>query len=319
MASNFTWVGLVIASVWFAGCAGSTAQAPAASQPSSVVEATGAPIGEGGTITGTVVDDALSPIAGAQVAILELALAATTDVGGAFQFRNVPAGSYNLVAAALGYESFAKRVEVVALGEVVLTVTLIQIEVFEPFIEVIGPIPGYFECRVARPGVPGVLGGSTGSCHSAISANDKSSQNFTMYPHTEGFVGEMRWNQGSFATSQRLRMSFSYEGRPGTHWWCTSTSTTPIKWEYAINADGEGSCLTPPYCGIASTQMPASTDYPVPKVGDTLLTYTNTPFTCQETDNFNAFELAFQQRFEMIITMFQGQPIPPGYSAFDDA
>ena len=69
--------------------------------------------GEGGTIVGQVFDDELRPVPRALVGLQHLAAEAVTADDGSFRFDGVPPGPQVIVAQALGYESQAKRIEVV--------------------------------------------------------------------------------------------------------------------------------------------------------------------------------------------------------------
>lgn len=316
---------LLVVSVAWAGCAQSAAEQKAMAPPDSIVEAQPENLADAGTIVGNVVDDSIAPIASAQVGIVELALMATTDSAGNFEFRNVPSGAYTLNAIALGYESAIKRVEVTAGQNVATTMTLIPIAVLEPYYETLGPMVGYFECRLAQPpvGAAGttVRGGSTGPCAPVSSGLEDlpSSMDFDIHNDTVAFVGEMKWTQGSFATSQRLRMSFSYTDRSSGHWWCTATSESPIQWKYTISEGGEGLCHAEEYCGIVNSKVPdgEKDEASIPNTDLKMLAYTNTPFACPDQGIY--YELALQQRFEMAVTLFQSMMPPEGFSGFVDS
>lgn len=309
---------LVVGVVTLSGCVGS--QAGPAAEPGatgkSVVQASGEPISDAGSIVGSVVDDSLAAIAGAQVAVLDLQLTAVTDEGGGFEFQNLAPGTYRVAAAALGYDSAAKSVNVVQGESAPVQFLLAKIAVVEEWVEILGPWSWYFECRLGTP----VL---TGPCGAVSLPNDKASQNFTMTDDVVDFVGELRWQPGSFATSKALRMSFSYVGRPSTHWFCTATSPTPLQWHYNLPSGLESpsdGCQTPPYCGIGASQGVSSGDHKVPTTEDSLLVYTNTPFGCAtQGDPTHAVELSLQQRLEAAVTMFHGGDKPLVYTVFPDA
>ena len=64
------------------------------------------------SLRGRVTDSTGTPIVAAQVTLVELARAATTDVRGGFVFGDVPAGRYTLVARRLGYAAGSQIVRV---------------------------------------------------------------------------------------------------------------------------------------------------------------------------------------------------------------
>lgn len=134
-----------------------------------------------------------------------------------------------------------------------------------------------------------------------------------MTDDTQAFVGEIRWTPGTYATSKNLRMSFSYVGRTSSHWFCTGTSQSPVKWNY----DMEEACVTPVYCGISNAQLP-SNEPKKPNSTLTLLSYVNTPFGCTQANNFQPVELSLQQRFQAIISLFHNYAAPAEYTAFPD-
>src|SRR5688572_14285773 len=100
-------VGVVYASMVLAGCAGGDAGTDSA-PPSLSMD----PNGETGAIDGIVIDDAVNPVVGAQVAVTTTAsvVQAVTDSSGRFLLQGLPPGRQTLFAAALGYDSLAKVV-----------------------------------------------------------------------------------------------------------------------------------------------------------------------------------------------------------------
>src|SRR5688572_3956853 len=78
------------------------------------------------TIRGTLIDPLLhSPIAGASISISGTQLSVITDETGGFRFKDVPAGTYSLVATHIGYQERVFGNIVVNTGkEVVLTLSL---------------------------------------------------------------------------------------------------------------------------------------------------------------------------------------------------
>jgi outer membrane receptor protein involved in Fe transport len=83
---------------------GPTPSAPTASVPAV----------EADSIRGRVVDSTGTPVSAAQVTLVELARAATTDSRGGFVFGDVPAGRYTIVARRIGYAATSRTVRVAA-------------------------------------------------------------------------------------------------------------------------------------------------------------------------------------------------------------
>src|SRR5688572_28065304 len=99
------------------------------------VNAPRASFGQGqGSVSGQVLDDAQMPLEGVQVGIPELGAQAVTDEEGAFALPNLRPGEYDLMAAALGFETATQRVPVEE-GRVTegVTFTLVRLPSLEPY------------------------------------------------------------------------------------------------------------------------------------------------------------------------------------------
>lgn len=84
-------------------------------------------------IGGRIINDEAMPIVGADVLLVELELSLITDEAGSFAFKQVPAGTYNVLANKLGYESGGRRVDVVTGQIAELTITLPPVAIVEPY------------------------------------------------------------------------------------------------------------------------------------------------------------------------------------------
>ena len=116
-------VGLVV----LTGCVDEPKAAAVAPAPTSAPPA--APKEDAGSVSGRTVDDEQRPLAGVEVAVLQLNLATQSDSLGAFTFNDLPPGDYSLVAQRLGFDSKGIRVSVRA-GEVTeATITLTPLAV----------------------------------------------------------------------------------------------------------------------------------------------------------------------------------------------
>lgn len=99
---------LVILGMVLAGCSGSDGDSQGADDTTPA-----APPGEPqGTIEGLVLDDEGLPVAGAEVALVELTLTNTTGADGAFVLTAVPVGDHTIAISKLGFESTARKVTV---------------------------------------------------------------------------------------------------------------------------------------------------------------------------------------------------------------
>lgn len=293
--------------VLLAGCAGGNAGTPASvAEPSSVVTADGELSADAGQIVGVITDEALLPLAGAQVAILTSDLVATTDDAGAFAFQNLAAGSYQIAAAALGYSSAAQAVEVIATETTTVNFLLTQVAVPDVgWVEILGPHKGFANCLFGTPVLAGPCPGA-----SAVD-NEKSSFRYDDHPNeTVSIVGEMRWQQSSAGTARLIGLTLSYVGRPITHWWCWGSGTSPVKWQYDYE---ENDCIT---TGRSQQQ---GTNNKAPEEQQELVSQVAIPFTSPSAEDPFVAHVAAQQTVEVIFTLFQNELPDPAYSAFGDA
>ena len=268
------------------------------------------------TIQVTVVDDAGLPIVEVGTAVLELALEARTDVAGWSIFTNVPAGTYTLAVAKVGYLSAAKVVTVFPQESASAVFQLASIPTDAPYHETYGPLPGFFECRAAiRVTASETWTGNCGTvCASSISGcvtptattfqNDNAMLAFQLTsPNVRSIIGDMRWTQSSFATSTDLRFALSHEGRDAAHWWCSAQGPTPLFFRYEV--DAESSCYN-----VGTNPEPAR-----PEADHVLRMYANTPFGDEQAP----VHLTFEQRFEMVASVFYGHEAPDNFTGLADA
>lgn len=309
-------VGAVVAAlvaIFFAGCVGPDAQPQGGAAPQGPVVD-----GSGGSVVGTVVDDSFIPIAGAQVALSGAEFVAVTDAAGLFTMVGVPGGTYSLFAAALGYQSVGKSIDVVDGQETRVSITLAPIPVVEAYLEVYGPFDGYFECRTGTLFNSGECGWVTGSHPTFLYPNDRSIFRFNVTSDDmRTVIGDQRWQQGSAATSSAMRLAFSFEKRTGTHRWCSAESPSPLQFRW--DSDGRlNNC--------ASDSQPEA-DPPTMKMNP-LRIYANMPFgKTPSASNPAAYSpprdapiyLSIQQRFQSIASVFYGEWAPEGYTGFPDA
>ena len=86
-----------------------------------------AAMAQGGTITGTVLDEGGLALPAANVSLAGTTLGNATGVDGTFTIANVPAGDYTLTARFLGYETFEQAVSVADGQTVTVEVVLAEI------------------------------------------------------------------------------------------------------------------------------------------------------------------------------------------------
>ncbi len=137
-----TALALALAAVALAGCSGSPVAAPLASDATK----------ETMTIAGLVQNEEFAPIAGAQVTLRFLNKTVTTDLGGAFAFRDLLLAPYLVDVAAAGFLNATLNAEPRA--NVSLSFVLVAPEVSNPP-PVTVQFTGYFACAFEALIIPG--------------------------------------------------------------------------------------------------------------------------------------------------------------------
>ena len=316
-------LGLMLLTIAFAGCASSEGANPqGGGAGGSGPVATGEPIADAASVQGLVVDDSQAPLEGAIVGLLGLGLQVQTDEAGSFRFENVPPGEHDISAAKLGFASTAKRVNVEAsqqLTGVILTLEPVAVE--EPYHESFGPYSGFFHCMwgTATVDVP-VLGpfgiirtcavdaGTTATVFGADSR--RLSFNLTS-DNWATLIGESRWTQGAAATGVGMAIYPSYEKRSGNHWWCEADGRSPLIFRYeAADPSMEN--------GLSQCNSQGEID-PVPAMEINPLQLIADPGFGGTSAEKPPLRLMFEQRFELMVTVFYMDPAPPEFSALNDA
>lgn len=257
---------------------------------------------EGATIAGHVLDDVSLPLAGANVGIVETGNQTTADESGVFVFTGLAPGTYTLSAVALGYESDAQRVTLEEDERREITFNLDPLPTAEPYADVIGPEAGHFHCMVGTPV-------RITSCNvQDVMGEDKQSVTFELSSpeQWQTIVGEMRWTQGTAATSTGLANYISYEGRDTSHWWCEADGESPIVFQY--EREGDSICTSQ---GDTDPE-PHDTDEV-----ETLIIAADSGFGGLSAEN-PPLRLVLDQRYELMVSVFYVEPAPEGYSALPD-
>lgn len=283
----------VCVSMFVAGCSGGPGDAASAT---AAFQGDFAP--DAGRIEGLVTDTALMPIPGATIGIVEAEITVLSDDAGFFAITNVPPGRYEVNAFALGYQGGARRVDVEAGATATVQFQLELLAVKEPYLEVIGPFDGYFTLFV---GTAIFRGGYA-------FPDDKVQYDFGMSEGTTTFIGEMRWTQATFASTSKMRMSFSYANRTNAHWFCSNQGPPIVQWVYNMNGGCVENGQPSPYGLPASEPQQPSPDiklrtYAIPPAGEGL----------------QPVNIALQQKWTGIISLFHDLSPPQGYTAFPDA
>ena len=306
------------------GCAGTSATTNTdPQQPGSDVVAQGEQLPDAASLSGLVLDESQLPIPNAIVGILELALQASTDAGGAFRFTNLAPGSYVVSAAALGFNSASKRLTLEPNAELnqVFTLTIIPIDV--PYHEINGPYDGYFTCKLGTPSQSAACGSVlliSFRVDDLLYSGDRAFQWYNMTSDNyRTVIGELEWTQGTAATSTKLRTSFSHE-RFGSHWFCAAEGVGPLQFRFEKQTRDE----TP----VCDTGNQGGQEEPVePEFGKPLVTGFRVPFgygpsasnpTAYSPPQDSPVFVAFQQRVTSYVSIFYGETPPDTWHARPD-
>jgi len=286
MRSLVASLGLMLA---LAGCAGGSAKEippPPTAGPATFDEATGA-------IEGLIINEENLPLAGASVGILELPETLTvSDVAGAFTINNIAPGTYTLSAAALGYGSDGKRVDIVT-GEITtVTIVLAAVALEEAFIQT-DIEKGRFEVAFRiMPEVGGyAFGGDT--VHE-FKTDDRTDA-------IGGLLFEMTWqNTQALAGGMRLRAEVLGEANIADYTFCVIDSRPPGRCDGTDNVtkileNGHEDC-PPEECNIQWRG------------------FTSTQYSGLPVD----FGIMVDQEYTVYSTIFYRSPLPEGYSGMPD-
>lgn len=268
-----------------------------------------------GTIQGLVTNEEGLPVAGVQIAILTKDLTATTGDAGEFKFENLAAGSYQIFASKLGYDSLAKSVTLQEDETVTLEIVLSVIEVDEVYHLTVGPYNGYVSCAFTQPGVSGVTGSVSRNCDYA-NVNDILGEQHNVLEiepdqdNVWAVIGEMRWTPTAYATSDSFALFFTHEDGYGSDWWCMSTGDSPVQFVYHINetkrdCDREGSDPDGEPNTDHVLHLTAFLDFQT--------------YDVTQPSTLGPPNVAFQQRYESIGTIFYGDDPQQPFTAFPDA
>jgi hypothetical protein len=302
-----------MATVVLAGCASVDAGEPRSTGADvGTAVASGEPIPDAGSIKGAVVDDSTTPLPGATVAIVNLGLQLQTDDAGSFSFINIPPGKHTLNALKLGYMSTAKVVEVLANEATTGAIlTLTPIPVVEPYVETFGPFAGYFECHIGSVFITSCAGDTINpTLDRIVFPNNKRFMFYTLSADNwETQWGEARWSPAAVGSASGMAVYPSYskrydDGNTG-HWYCEADGNSPIWFRY--DAD--------PARSICNSQ--GDDDPPAVMATNPLMMVADPGFA--QPPGEVVPRVLIQQKFEVIMTIFYGEPAPADFTAFPDA
>lgn len=288
-----------------AGCIGSGG-APLSATPSLAV---GSDLFDeyAGGIDGVVLDDEAVGLPDVRIQVRELKLEVHSGPNGTFQFAKLAPGLLTLDASKLGFDT-TSSILLVSAGDVTHPKLVLKPSAVlkEPRVAVLGPFNGYFQCHwgwflVSGPCGDLPMAGSTPV--SNLWTNDKKFFKFKLESEEwEQIHFEARWTPSSAATDPFMVLRFSYEGRPGGHWFADSGKAKGgAHFTYTKGALGPGGVIA----GGLKT----------PNANLTLMAWLDPAFT-DPTQGGAVPQIVLNQRFDIMVTVFYNTQKPQKYSAF---
>jgi hypothetical protein len=264
----------------FSGCAGAAAKAAPSAAPTTHEKIVSEAGPSSGTVDGAVVDDETKPIAGVQVVLVEIADASvSTDAAGHFTFKQVPTGTYKIVAQRLGYESVAKRITVAVGNATTVTIVLRAIAVSDAYVQVI-PYKGFIGFGASVLVV-------TCRCNVLAAAGpERSFFETNLTKDLKSVVASYVWKSSGPLTADRFNIEVAFDGKDEGGWTGGPSPLIVQRLELSVKE---------PKKLQQSVWMPYTTDPTKP------------------------FFIAYQQSFELYTSLFYHAPgnenytgLPPG-------
>ncbi|MBI2077974.1 MAG: carboxypeptidase regulatory-like domain-containing protein [Euryarchaeota archaeon] len=286
------------------GCAdmgeGATTSAPLEAPPAEVDSETGG-------IEGTVTDDAVNPLADAQVGLIGTPFLTASDASGRFSLSKVPPGAYKFAANRLGYGDFAKSIEVRA-GEV----TTVNAQLVERAVEETYHVTlrgdGRMGCAFAvKPGT--ALAACAAGYGTPLDTLDKFKVDFQLTAMNTSKIQELVF-ETEWSSNQVLSSGFD------VYWenyqdWGTGTTYTEGAPRLFARAYGKSPLNTTAVAKKTPT-LKYCTWTGTCKIYARVFPYAST--TGQSVDA----SVYFDQRFTHWVTEFYGEPSTPGFTALAD-
>lgn len=270
-----------------------------------------------GAIEGLVHDDALVPIQGAEVGLLDVPEArATTDEAGRFVLSHIPPGEHQVAAQRIGYQSTTRSV-VVNAGEIATTeLTLLPAPTVQPY-HLVKDQRGLFGCGASwRPAV--AVSGIAACGVLSLVLNLTQYDKFLLTWRLTGNVSE--WEGAAFEMNWKTTQAF---GKGLTMIWETNGCSNNRNSTFARKSGS-----SPLQVVLNSTRLESARDN---NSASTCTAKTNCDDKkCQlqsrvfsEPDTLGPSSpadvgITIQQPFTQYLTEFYNMEPPPGYSAIKD-
>lgn len=256
---------IIVAGVVLAGCSGSGDPGePEPQDEASFEDLDVQATDTKGILLGVVVDEAIRPIAEAQVT-LRMAdasvLEQVTDDNGRFAFGDLEPGTYFLVVKHGLYLEAQTSAEVVA-GDNEPPVQRIQLQrrfAQDPYMEIL-PYDGYLACAYSAGvsstcvndytrlagAVPGCEGGCLKEYNVSQTGGNIREYTTAISPGWQTLVFEMTWVPSLTGTGTELGVTVSYFNRTSTsHWYGNAVQANPLRLQFDVGVPGPNQNLEP--------------------------------------------------------------------------
>lgn len=296
----------VVVFLFLSGCSGAGPAAKVAIGPSFAPDAE--VDADRGAIRGFVLDDEENPIALTQLLLRPGDVTTTSANDGSFVFSLLDPGTYTIFGSRLGFLAPEMQADVTAGETTEVTFWMSAIAVAVARHQIVGPYNGYFQCRWGMPLVSGPCGAppvvDTSPVYSQVWTKDVNRFDFQLQGDDwEEIVFETKWMPSSVATNSRMNQVFSFTGRESNHWFGRSNVTdSPLKWSMVKGVKNPLE-NTPD----GSPQEPNATLM--------LRTWLATPPGSVTGADVRPASLAYEMRFEMVVTVFYNQRAPADWNA----
>lgn len=285
-----------------------------------------------GAIQGSVINEENLPVPGALIGIVELKAETVSDAQGQFTLSNIPPGTHNVLASALGYAPAARRVDVVQGAVAQVQFSLAPVEVAAAYHK-LQPKAGNIQCTVrAYPGVPTTGAGGLPPWVTGVAAcgvanlsvvvplpPDKFLLTWDIPNHANEMLLEMEW-KSTQATGRGLDVVVEHLGASNVaaKTFARDLGTSPLR-AYANNttmmkvAESSGVDCWETKCKLQTRAFGAAntTEYYLP---------IDPPPLGPLGKPSNKVDAGFviDQRFRQYLTTFHDMVRPDGYTAVQD-
>lgn len=286
----------LLAGTLLAGCAASDAGEAAEGDGTAPPPGTGA-------IAGVVVDQAIRPVADANVSLSGAGVAQSTTSAedGTFRFDALAPGNYLVSVRTLLHAPAQASVEVLE-GEVAVPKVLVQRLFTQDAFHETQKFDGFIQCGYDATVISSLCANDytrfvtdpqCPQCEHLL--GDNRGTDFAVGTGWQTMVYEMTWEPPLQATSERMRLIVSHTPRVASHWYCSTSGPDPVYLRMDVNVTCEDQQDEPeqvPPEGLPNMHLFAAVDAP--------------------PGQFAA--VTFSQRFTVFMNFFYYGTAPDGWS-----